>query len=71
MKRCLLIAMIIFAGMAVFAQETPSETVYAEKKWPSAKRPQTPSSEKLREAAEKNIENATDEYVEETRDTFS
>lgn len=71
MKRCLLIAMIIFAGMAVFAQETPSETVYAEKKWPSAKRPQTPSSEKLREAAEKNIENATEEYEEETRDTFS
>lgn len=75
MKRSLLAAMILFAGTALFAQEAEEENqfaaIYAEKNWPSAKRPQTPSSEKLNEAALKNIENATDEYVEETRDVFA
>ncbi|MBP5358882.1 MAG: HEAT repeat domain-containing protein [Treponema sp.] len=75
MKRCILIAMMVFAGISLFAQETEEESqftsIYAEKKWPSAKRPQTPSSEKLNAAAQKNIENATEEYVEETKDTFS
>lgn len=74
MKRCVLIAMVFFAGMTLFAQETEEESpfaaIYAEKQWPSAKRPQSPSAEKLNAAAEKNIENATEEYVNETKDVF-
>lgn len=73
MKRIMLIAMMVIAGACCFAQEEESkyDSIYAEKKWPSAKRPQTPASDKLAAVTDKNVEKASEDYMNETKDTFA
>ena len=84
MKKVLLVAIyLLVVSTFIFSKDVdavssadegngaPSyEYPHKEKEFPSPKRPQKPSSEKIKEASSKNPEKAGDEYISETKDTF-
>ncbi len=74
MKNKIILLLFAFCfSLVLFAQnEGQTDFVYTnrEKIYPSAKRPKAVSSEKISEAAEKNLNNAGKDYVEKKSDVF-